>query len=73
MQVVVTIDHRFYRTPCGAVWTESAFPYNFWTRYLSVFDSVRVVGRTREVDCPSEHWVRADGPNHAKRARRDIR
>ena len=63
MQVVVTIDHRFYRTPCGAVWTESAFPYNFWTRYLSVFDSVRVVGRTREVDCPSEHWVRADGPN----------
>ncbi len=63
MQVVVTIDHRFYRTPCGAVWTETAFPYNFWTRYLSVFDAVRVVGRTREVDRPAEHWVRADGPD----------
>src|ERR1700757_3814953 len=43
MNVVVTCEHHFARTPDGRV------AYSFWTRYLSVFDSVRVVARVRDV------------------------
>ena len=45
MNVVVTLDDRFDRTPDGRVWTQTTFPYSFWSRYLQVFDSVRVVAR----------------------------
>jgi glycosyltransferase involved in cell wall biosynthesis len=62
MNVVVGIDHRFFRTPDGAVWTQAAFPYSFWTRYLEGFEQVRVVARIRDVDqAPCDH-IRADGP-----------
>jgi len=37
------------------VWTQTTFPYSFWTRYLQVFDSVRVVARVRDVpNVPSD-------------------
>jgi glycosyltransferase involved in cell wall biosynthesis len=49
MNVVVTCEHHFARTPDGRVWTDGQVAYSFWTRYLSVFDSVRVVARVRDV------------------------
>lgn len=61
MNVVVTLEHRFDRTPDGAVWTQVAFPYSFWMRYLEVFDTVRVVARVREVPAAPSDWKRADG------------
>ncbi len=55
MNVVVTLDDRFDRTPDGRVWTQTTFPYSFWSRYLQVFDSVRVVARVRDVpNVPSD-------------------
>ena len=55
MNVVVTLEHRFDRTPDGRVWTQTTFPYSFWSRYLQVFDSVRVVARVRDVpNVPSD-------------------
>jgi Glycosyltransferase len=55
MKVVVDLEHRFDRTPDGRVWTQTTFPYSFWTRYLQVFDSVRVVARVRDVpNVPSD-------------------
>ncbi len=65
MQVVVTLEHRFDQTPEGAVWTYTQFPYGFWTRYLEVFDQVRVVARIREVPAVSGEAKRADGANVA--------
>lgn len=62
MNVVVGIDHRFARTPDGAIWTQAAFPYSFWTRYLEGFDAVRVVARVRDVEQAPRDHVRADGP-----------
>ena len=54
MRVIVTTEHRFDRTPDGVIWTASAFPLSFWSRYLQVFDQVRVVARVRDVlDVPS--------------------
>lgn len=59
-RVVVTIEHRYERTPDGSVWA-SFFTYPFWTRYLDVFDSVRVVSRVRCVHLPTPGWARVDG------------
>lgn len=61
MKVTVTIEHRFARLPDGTVWTPSSFAYSFWTRYLDVFDSVRIVSRASEVKSVPENWLRTDG------------
>ena len=62
MNVVVTCSHHFDRTPDGRVWTNGTCPYLFWTRYLPVFTSVRVVTRVHEVpEVPSDKEP-ADGP-----------
>jgi glycosyltransferase involved in cell wall biosynthesis len=61
LKVLVTLEHRFQRTPDGAVWTQTGFPYAFWTIYLDVFDQVRVVARVRDVAVSRPGWQRADG------------
>jgi glycosyltransferase involved in cell wall biosynthesis len=58
----VVLEQRFDRTPEGAVWTPGAFALPFWTRYLEVFDGLRVVARMRDVPAPPLQQVRADGP-----------
>lgn len=62
MQLCVTTEQRFYRTADGAVWTPGAHGYDFWTRYLPVFDGVRVIGRVKDVPRAADGWVRAGGP-----------
>ena len=49
MNVVVALEQRFDRTPDGAVWTPMVFARSFWTRYLDVFDAVRIVARSPRV------------------------
>ena len=61
MKVVVSLEHRFERTPDGAVWTQTQYPYPFWAPYLRAFDGVRVVARVKETDRPTPGWTRADG------------
>lgn len=61
MNLVVTTEHRFVRTPDGQVWTPSTFAYAFWARYLDVFDTVCVVARVRGVTTVPVQYLRADG------------
>jgi hypothetical protein len=61
MNLVLTIEHRFDRTPDGTVWTQTMFARPFWSRYLGVFDAVRVVARVRDVPTVPAGWQRADG------------
>ena len=61
MKVLVTLEARFYRTADGAVWTSSALPYEFWRRYLSVFDGVKIATRVLEVPSRGPGWLRVDG------------
>ena len=61
MNVTVALEHRFLRKPDGTVWTDGPFGYSFFSRYLTVFDSVRVAARvTDETDSPG-HLIRAGG------------
>ncbi len=43
MRVAVVLEHRFLHKADGTVWTDGPFGYSFFSRYLTVFDSVRVV------------------------------
>ncbi len=61
MNLVVSIEHRFDQTPDGMVWTQTMFARPFWSRYLTVFDHVRVVARLHAVASVPETWQRADG------------
>lgn len=63
MQVSVVLDHRFWATPDGTVWTDGPFPYSFFTRYLDVFYDVQVVARVAPADSSSEQWLRSCGDN----------
>jgi len=62
MKVLVTLEHRFYRTPDGRVWTKGPNAYPFWTRYLAGFDGVRVAARIVEVDVATAEDRAASGP-----------
>ncbi len=61
MVVTVTTEHRFFRTPDGAVWTDGINSYEFWQRYLAVFDRVKVVARIQDVPSRQPDSRRADG------------
>ncbi len=62
MRVTVTTEHHFVRTPDGAVYSETGGRgYRFWTRYLSTFDEVRVVGRVRDAEQPCRDGEEVEG------------
>ena len=63
MDIVVTTERRFDRTPDGRVWTGGDFDYETWSRYLDVFERVRVVARVREVRRMPESCIEATGRN----------
>ena len=62
-RIGVVLEHRFQQTPDGACWTETAYPYRFWRRYLVAFEVVRIMARVRAVDCVSAGASRVDGPD----------
>lgn len=58
----MALEAVFNRTPDGRVWTSTVvFSYPFWTRYLEVFDNVRVVARIRDVIVRDKSWKQSDG------------
>ncbi len=61
MRLSVVLEHRFTRTPDGAIWTQAAFGYPFWDSYLEVFDSIRVTARVTNVVNTPVDYHRADG------------
>lgn len=61
MEVVVSLEQRFHRTPDGVVWTDGQFPYEFWRRYLQVFDQVLILARVRDVASPARGARQVDG------------
>ncbi len=60
MRVLVTTDHRFDGTPDGAIWTQTMFTPSYWSRYLEVFDQVKVAARVRPVAQASPDWVQVN-------------
>jgi len=63
MKLVVVLESRFISTPDGTVWTKAPNSYPFWTRYLSVFDGVKVIARVKPVDDVDGFYKTVSGPN----------
>jgi glycosyltransferase involved in cell wall biosynthesis len=64
MEVLVAADSLFFKTPDGAYWCKTIYGYDFWKRYLDVFDSVAIVSRTKIVNFEDvDNCLRVDGPN----------
>jgi glycosyltransferase involved in cell wall biosynthesis len=62
VRVFVALDQRFFGLADGSVWTATVYDYEFWLRYLRVFDEVVVVARVRICDDVNPVWLRVDGP-----------
>lgn len=60
--VLVAADNHYYRNSSGEVFVDSVFNYDFYRRYLSVFDKVYAIGRVTQVGSAPEGKKRADGP-----------
>ena len=49
MKVFVTTHAQMFQTPDGKVWTNSVYGYDFFKRYLDVFENVRLVTRMKRI------------------------
>jgi phosphatidylinositol alpha-1,6-mannosyltransferase len=63
VNIVLPIEHRFWQTSDGRVWTDAAFAESYFRRYLDVFQRVVVVARVRAAPVAALGWLRADGEN----------
>jgi glycosyltransferase involved in cell wall biosynthesis len=61
MDVMIALEHRFVRTPDGAVWTPTGASRRSWSRYLTTFERVRLLARVLDVPARDPRWLRADG------------
>jgi glycosyltransferase involved in cell wall biosynthesis len=50
MKVLVTDNAHLYKTPDGKYYTPTIYSYEFFQRYLNVFDEVRFVAKTKHVN-----------------------
>ena len=62
MKILVVADGHYFKKSNGDYYVDSVFDYNFYKRYLSVFDDVYAIVRTVETD---------DVPSYAKKASGD--
>ena len=61
MNIVVTCDYHFERSPDGAIWGNGPVTHTFWTRYLAVFDKVRLVARVHDISAAPTGQQPANG------------
>ncbi|MFB2933856.1 glycosyltransferase family 4 protein [Aerosakkonemataceae cyanobacterium BLCC-F154] len=62
MKVLVTASERFAITNDNTLWTANApLNYQFWTRYLDVYDEVYLLARTKLYSEPPPGWIKASG------------
>jgi glycosyltransferase involved in cell wall biosynthesis len=64
MKVLVVDNAYIYRTPDGKYYTPAIYGYDFFQRYLNVFEEVRFAAKTKHVDSidVSKHLL-VSGPN----------
>jgi len=61
MDLIIALEHRFWRTRDGSYWTGTIYPRPFWSRYLSVFDRINILARVYDVPAKRDSWSRVDG------------
>lgn len=62
VKLLVASDAHLFQTSDGKIWAKSIYGYSFWTRYLNIFDSVRIVARVKETNLMDEKKLIVSGP-----------
>lgn len=63
MRVMIAVENRFLKTRNGDIYSTTVCDYNFWQRYLQVFDEVIVFARVAEISEDKLNKLSACGPN----------
>lgn len=64
MKIAVVCDAHIFRTSNNEFWCKTVYSYEFFQRFMQVFDSVRVVARVKDLELPEDgKYLRVDGPN----------
>lgn len=64
MRLLLTTNARLYKSEDGKYWTNLVYGYDFFLRYLYVFDEVRLVAHTQKCRAEdTENMLRVDGKN----------
>jgi hypothetical protein len=61
MKLLVATDAHIFQTPDGRFWCKSIYGYDFWKRYLNIFDDVKIVARMKSVSDLEGRKLRVDG------------
>lgn len=61
-RLLVACDVHLLKAPDGSYWCDAIYKYNFWKRYMDVFQIIRIAGRCKKVDNINPKWHRVDGP-----------
>lgn len=62
MKLLVACDAWLYRTPDDKYWSPKIYNYNFFKRYLDIFEEVKVVARVEQINYVTDQYMRVDGP-----------
>ena len=63
MKLALTTNARLYKAPDNHYYTQVVYDYNFFCRYLKVFENVQLIAHTDYVEQNSvEGFVQVDGP-----------
>jgi glycosyltransferase involved in cell wall biosynthesis len=63
MNILVTHPTHLAMAPDGSLWSANpSYGYQYWSRYLSVFDKVRLCTRMQLHTFTPDGWTRVDGP-----------
>lgn len=63
MRVMIALEDRFFKTQNGNIYSNTTCDYNFWSRYLRVFDEVVVLARIKAIEGEISNKPLANGPD----------
>jgi glycosyltransferase involved in cell wall biosynthesis len=61
MKLLVAVDAHIFHTQDGRYWCKSIYSYDFFKRYLNIYDSIRIVSRVKEITCADENMLLVSG------------
>lgn len=63
MKALIVLENHFFLDNKNQVWCDRVVDYNYLNRYLNVFDSIIVTGRTQIIDKVSDKKLLVSGEN----------
>ena len=62
MRVLIATDSRFFRTRDENIYSIVVYDYNFWKRYLQIFDEIVVMARVKDSNEKPPEKMPSNGP-----------